>query len=71
VTEALNSARIIDLDAYRSMRRRQQPATSAGQWQNATFGPSFGAMQLFWLWPAWVWVPMAVPATSAAHWDAL
>jgi len=72
VTETSNSVLIIDLGAHRSMRRRQS-MTAAGQRQNASVDSFFGrsAMQLFWFWPTWVWVPMAMPATSAMQWDAL
>lgn len=71
MTESKHSARIIDLDAYRLMRRQQASRTVNGPQQNPA-GNSYsgGSMPLFWFWPTWVWVPIPVPAVSAAQWDA-
>ncbi|QOZ67370.1 hypothetical protein [Bradyrhizobium arachidis] len=71
MTESTNSARIIDLDAYRLKRRQQASEAVIGPQQNAAGNPSFGgAMPLLWFWPTWVWVAVPVPAVSAVQWDA-
>lgn len=72
MTEITNSARIIDLDAYRLKRRQQAAETVTRPQESAASTPSFGGgtMPLFWFWPTWVWVPVPVPAVSAAQWDA-
>jgi len=71
VTEATNSAPIIDLAAHRSARRQQQTRASSEHGSAAAIS-SVGnfAMPLFWFWPTWVWVAVPVPAASAAQWDA-
>ncbi|WP_128931035.1 hypothetical protein [Bradyrhizobium zhanjiangense] len=72
MAESTNSTKIIDLDAYRSMRRQRKIWNLAGPGENAAAGPSMSgfAMPLFWFWPTWFWVPMGAAVTSAVGWDA-
>jgi hypothetical protein len=65
------TARIIDFNAYRSRRHGRQldgkPPVSGGA--SHGFVATGFATPLFWYWPVFVWVPVVVPAASAAGRD--
>ncbi|MCC8953593.1 hypothetical protein H8B02_09045 [Bradyrhizobium sp. Pear77] len=70
MTEAASSARIIDLAAFRSIRRQQRTEPGTPFWRNDAASMGSFATPLFWFWPTWVWIPAPVPAATAVRWDA-
>jgi len=67
-----NSANIIDLNSYRVRRRERQADPSEFTRHTAASPVVVGgiALQLFWFWPIWFWVPVGPVTGPASQWDA-